>query len=459
MAGIGFELGKLLKEGSFRSVIRAYGLTTFIGSGPGILIIFALGVVCFFSVFAIPTPIIVRQFLAIIIYLFSSSMLISSFLQYTFFRFVADKVFLKEFDLITPNFIGVLFVQLAISLCVSLPLAFYFFAHYSLNLKVLILCNFNLLSMIWISTVLLTGLKSYRQIIWAFALGYMTMIITHFVFEQRQNDIVFLLFEFLLAQSVLFLLLLYAILDFYPTHQLIQFEFLKKNNFYFSLVFANFFYTLGFWIDKYLFWFNHHTSYVIFSPLRISPIYDLPMFIAFLSTIPALAIFMLRMESRFAMIYPTVMETIFKRKNLSEIEAVCNQLVISGRDALYSLLKTQSCAIIMLFLLSSYLFEKFELVPIYWNILFVLVIGAGLNAVLWALLSFLFYMTKYKQAVYVSLVFLISNFTFTLLSFYAGPWYFGYGYSFSLLLSIACALTVLNTDFKDIGYSTFMMTD
>ena len=459
MAGIGFELVKLLRKGSYRSLLHAYGLTALIGAGPGLLIIFGLGVVCFFTLFAIPTPLTVRQFLAIIIYLFSGSMIVGSFLQYTFFRFVADIVFLKEFERITPNFIGVLFLQVIISLGVSLPTVLYFFAQYTAGLKILLVSNFILLSMIGCSTVLLTGLKSYRRIILAFAFGYSVMIIVHFMFEQRQNDVTFLLFEFLLAQLTLFVLLLHAILDFYPTHQLIQFEFLNKKHFYYSLVFANFFYTFGFWIDKYLFWFHQDASFAIFPPLRTSAVYDLPMFIAFFTTIPALAVFMLHMESKFALIYPQIMEAIFKHKNLAEIEVVCDALVISGRDAIYSLLKTQACVIVTMFLLSSWIFESYDLLPISWNVLFVLIIGTSLNAVLWALLSILYYMTKYLQALYISLVFICSNFVFTLISLYAGPWYFGYGYSFSTLLSVACALTLLNRNFKDILYSTFMMTD
>ena len=196
MAGIGFELVKLLKKNNYGGLLRAYGLTTLIGSGPGLLILFSLGVICFFTFFAIPTLATVRQFLVIIIYLFSGSMIISSFLQYTFTRFVADLEFLKKFECITPNFFGVLLIQIMVSLSFVLPVVFYFFSDYSIILKILLVSTFNILTLIWISTVLLTGAKSYRRIIWAFILGYSTMIIVHFSFEQKQNDVIFLLFEF-----------------------------------------------------------------------------------------------------------------------------------------------------------------------------------------------------------------------------------------------------------------------
>ena len=459
MAGIGFELVRLLNKNNYSGLLRAYGLTALIGAGPGLLIMFSLGIVCFFTLFTTPTSMIVRQFLVIVIYLFSSSMIISSFLQYTFFRFIADTVFLKKFELITPNFMGVLLLQFMASLCFSLPVVLYFFSEYSIILKILLISSFVVLSLIWISTVLLTGFKSYRRIIWAFVLGYTSMIMVHFSFEQMQNDVAFLLFEFLLAQCVLFVCLLHSIINYYPTNVLIKFDFLKRENLYYTLVFANFFYNLGFWIDKYLFWYNQNTGYDIFPPLHSSPIYDLPLFISSLTMLPGAAIFMLKLESSFSLIYPKVMDTIFRRKTLAEIDAVCNELVLSGRDAIYSLIKTQAAVVIIIILMAAFIFSVFNIIPIYLNLLFILIIAASLNVMLWALLSILYYMTKYLQALYVGLVFFLSNLTFTLVSLYAGPFYFGYGFSFSLLLAIIFALFFLNEDFKNIEYTAFMMTD
>ena len=459
MAGIGFELVKLLNKNNYRDLLNAYGLSTLIATGPGLLIIFSLGIVCFFAFFAIPTTVTVRVFLTIIIYLFSGSMIISAPLQYTFTRFVADLEFIKKFDLITPNYVGALLVQLIMSMCIAVPFVWYFFSDFNTLLKILLISIFALLTMICISSVLLTGVKFYRRILWAFVLGYTTMIMVHFAFEQRQNDVNFLLFEFLLAQCILFIALLFSIMDLYPTNKLIDFSFLKKANFYYTLVFANVFYALGFWIDKFLFWYNQDTGYTLLYPLRISPVYDLPAFISLLTMIPGSAVFMLQMESSFSLIYPKVMDTIFRRKTLIEIDSLCNQLIVSGRTALYRLIKTQLTVIIILFLSVFFLFSTFKILPIYLNLLLILIVGAGLNVILWALLSFLYYMTKYLHALLVCIVFFMGNFILTLLSLYLGPMYYGYGVDFSLILAIATALFLLNEDFKHIEYTAFMMVD
>ncbi|ARG97995.1 exopolysaccharide Pel transporter PelG [Legionella micdadei] len=457
MAGIGFDLLRLWKQGSYQSLMRAYTLTTMMVSGPGLFIVVSLGIVCFFTLFSTLNYLIGYQFLSVVTYLLSSSMIVSALLQYTFTRFMNDQLFSRDFKQVSPNFIGILLLQLIISIFFSIPVVFYFFSEHSLILKLLLISNFIILCMIWMSVVVLTGIKAYRLIIWGFAIGYYVMIVVHLLWGRP--DIRFLLLEFLLAQIILLFFLLYAILDYYPTNECIKFDFLKKENFYFTLVFSNFFYAIGFWVDKYLFWFNSDTGFLIFPPLRLSPLYDLPLFIAYISTIPASSVFLLQIEANFALKYPSFMQTIFQHKTLDEINAIRDELVLAGRGAVLSLFKTQTTMIIIMLLLACFLFSVLQILPIYLNLLFILLIAVGLNVILWGLLNILYYLTQYLHALYVSILFAVSNCLFTLITLHAGPYYFGYGYGFSVLLSIAFALIFINKDFKDLEYYTFMMAD
>ena len=183
------------------------------------------------------------------------------------------------------------------------------------------------------------------------------------------------------------------------------------------------------------------------------------MFIALLTMIPGIAVFMVHIESQFAVIYPKVMASIFNRQPLDEINALCDELVLSGREAIYALIKTQSVVNVVVLLSAAYIFSLLDILPIYLNLLFILTVSASLNVMLWALLSLLYYMTRYRQALYVSLVFALTNATLTLASFYAGPPYFGYGLCGSLLIASVLALVFLNENFKSFQYTTFMMTD
>ncbi|MGC8001539.1 exopolysaccharide Pel transporter PelG, partial [Salmonella enterica] len=66
-----------------------------------------------------------------------------------------------------------------------------------------------------------------------------------------------------------------------------------------SLMAIGLLYNTAIWIDKAMFWYTPETSQAIIGPLRASVIYDLPVFLAYLSIIPGMAIFLLRMETDF----------------------------------------------------------------------------------------------------------------------------------------------------------------
>jgi len=110
-------------------------------------------------------------------------------------------------------------------------------------------------------------------------------------------------------------------------------------------------------------------------------------------------------------------------------------------------------------LLASFMFSMLHILPIYLNLFFILLVASGLNVILWGLFNILYYLTQYKNTLYLSLIFLISNIVFTLISLKLGPYYYGLGYGLSSLLSIACGLVFINKDFKNLEYYTFMMVD
>ena len=66
-----------------------------------------------------------------------------------------------------------------------------------------------------------------------------------------------------------------------------------------SLVAVGLLYNLGIWADKFMFWFFPPTSQPIIGALRASLIYDLPVFLSYLSIIPGMAVFLVRIETDF----------------------------------------------------------------------------------------------------------------------------------------------------------------
>jgi hypothetical protein len=91
--------------------------------------------------------------------------------------------------------------------------------------------------------------------------------------------------------------------EFNPHRRLIAFDFLQPKSLYGTLVLTGFLYNLGIWADKLMFWAYPDTSQVIIGGLRASLIYDIPVFLSYLSIIPGMAVFLVRIETDFVEYY------------------------------------------------------------------------------------------------------------------------------------------------------------
>ncbi|MFX5521892.1 exopolysaccharide Pel transporter PelG, partial [Acinetobacter baumannii] len=84
--------------------------------------------------------------------------------------------------------------------------------------------------------------------------------------------------------------------DFSPKGRLIAFDFAERKLLYPSLVLVGLLYNVAIWADKFMFWYFPPTSEPIIGGLRASLIYDLPVFLSYLSIIPGMAVFLVRIE-------------------------------------------------------------------------------------------------------------------------------------------------------------------
>ena len=153
MAGIGFELRKLLRNGSLFGLLRAYGFAGFISSGPWVFSIFGVMITGVFSVGTVPAR-EVEQYLISVTYLMASSLILTGWVQLLFSRFVADRLFEGDRDAVLPNLLGALtLTALAAGAVGAVILAFLF--REPVVYRLLMLACFVTLCQLWIVVVLL----------------------------------------------------------------------------------------------------------------------------------------------------------------------------------------------------------------------------------------------------------------------------------------------------------------
>jgi len=121
----------------------------------------------------------------------------------------------------------------------------------------------------------------------------------------------------------------------YPSDRFIEFDFLRKKRMFMSLIWTGFFFNLGVWIDKYIFWYTPSTGIPVIGPFNASLIYDLPIFLAYLSIIPGMAVFLVRMETDFVEYYQKFYDAVREGGTLDYIHEMRDEMVSIARQGIF----------------------------------------------------------------------------------------------------------------------------
>ncbi|TAM09496.1 MAG: histidine kinase [Nevskiaceae bacterium] len=455
MAGIGFELRKLLRTQTYTGLIRSYGYAGLISSGPWVLsigVIVALGML---SLAHVQDAREVGAFQVSVTYLVAVSLILSGLAQLVYTRYVADRLYEKRADAVLPNLIGVLTLGNVIAGAFAAGVILLLFGGTPLLYRVEMFITFVTLCNIWVLTVFLAGMKNYLSILWCFVAGYGTVLVLGLAL--RPWGLVGLLGAFCIGQAILLLSLLYLVMSAYPSDRLVEWDILRSDRTYRSLIFTGFFYNLGIWVDKFMFWYDPATSIPVIGPLRASPIYDFPMFLAYLSIVPGMAVFLIRMETDFAEHYDYYYDAIRQGDTLARIEEQRGGMIDTARQGIYEIFKIQGITIAILLLLAPLIMRVVGFSDLYVPLFDIDIVGVGAQLLLLAILNTLFYLNRLILALCLCALFVAGNFVLTWLSQRLGVPFYGYGFAVSLGLVSLVGLVMLSRVFDSLTYETFML--
>ena len=454
MAGIGFRLRDLSKTGALSGLLLAYGFAGIIGSGPWVLSIVGILLIGIINIENAITPHYVGEFQISVTYLMAISLILTSPLQLMISRFFADKIYENKDEHVLPNLTGAILVVITITGTLAGICLVYLFTG-SVLYRLLMLSGLVILSTIWIVVIVLSGVRAYREILMAFLLGYGITVLA--AIELGEFGLEGLLSGFVLGQAVLLFMLLVVVFRSYSSVKFIAFDFLRGSEIYPSLAITGLLYNLAIWADKFIFWFNPQTSVAIISPLRGSQIYDLPIFLAYLSIIPGMAVFLLRMETDFAEHYKNFYDAINGGGSLKLIHELYEEMLLTIRRGFIEIFKVQGMTIVILLAIGDKLLEWVGISPFYRMLLNIDLVAVGVQVLLLAVLNVLFYFDYRKDALYLCLLCLISNVAFTILSQYLGPAFYGYGFALSVVLTTLVGMVVISRRLNSLVYRTFML--
>jgi len=456
MAGIGFELKKILKEDRLLSLAKVYGYSAILSSGPWVVSIVAILLVGFINLANYGANSDVYRFQVVITYAIAlaSSLIITGIVQLPLTRYIADLIFNHREDEILPAYFGALFLSWIIGLPLVIPFYLWMFNGQSMVFIIGVVATFLVLCGVWISSILATSLKYYNSVVWSYFIAYALIV---FVSIYAGDTIEKLIYIFFIGNAFLLVILMTLIIKSYDSTIFFKVDFFLAKNFYWTLAIAGLTYNLGAWVDKFIFWYNPATGYAVIGKLHASLVYDMPIFLAYLSIIPGMAIFFYRLEADFSEKYDLYFNSVRNGGTLKAIQTYKNDMVYIIRHAIHEIIIIQSIVDIILFLTVPYLFTYLHIPQLYLGLLYVLTIGAMLQLAFMSVLAILYYLDRRVVAMWLCIAFFVLNTVLTLLSIDMGPAMFGYGYTVSLLLVFTASVIIIRKEMDRLNYETFML--
>jgi uncharacterized membrane protein len=456
MAGIGFELRKILKEDRLLSLAKVYGYSAILSSGPWVISIIAILLVGFISIASYGANSDVYRFQVVITYAIAlaSSLIITGIIQLPFTRYVADLIFNHRDDEILPSFFGAIFSAWIIGLPFIVPFYMWMFDGQSVIFIVGTVATFLVLCAVWISSILAASLKYYNGVVWGYFVSYAIIVLA---FIYAGDTIEKLIYIFFIGNTLLLVILMTLIIKSYNSTFFLKIDFFLAKNFYWSLALAGLFYNLGAWVDKFIFWYHPATGYVVIGKLHASIVYDMPIFLAYLSILPGMAIFFFRLEADFAEKYELYYDAVRNGGTLKMIRTYRDEMVNIIRHAMHEIIIIQGIVDIILFLSAPHAFELLKIPQLYLGLFYILTIGAMLKLSFMSVLAILYYLDRKLVAMWLSIAFFVLNTVLTLLSIDMGPAMFGYGYAVSLLIVFTASIIVIRNEMDRLNYETFML--
>lgn len=454
MAGVGFELRRILRRDSYESLLRGYAYAGMISSGPWVLSILGVMSIGVLSVGRVAPSSLIVQFLVSVTYLIATSLIFTGALQLPFTRFVADRLFDREDAIVLPNLLGAVTLCTVVGGCLSSVAVTVLFDEPWIY-RILMVGCFVTLSNLWLVVIFLAGIRAYRRILRAFAAGYAVTVGAALLL--RPFGMPGLLTGFFIGQVLLLFLLFVLVLREYPGERLVAFDFLDRRKVFVSLAWTGFLFNAGIWADKLAFWFNPSTSQPVIGPLRASVVYDLPIFLAYLAIIPGMATFLVRIETDFAEYYDRFFTAVREGSTLERLFFLKDQMTYSVRQGVYEIFKVQGVTVILIFLWGERLLTAIGISTLYLPLFYVDLVAVSVQVLLLAILNVLFYLDERGVALTLSALFAVLNLSLTLLTQLLGPQFYGYGFAMAASISALTGLFWLGRRLDRLEYSTFML--
>lgn len=450
MAGIGFRLQKILENDSYTATLKAHFFSILICAGPwifSILTLFALNAFIPESI----SPFQYVYFRSVMIYVFAFSLITIGPLHFPITRYLADKLYNRESDAMVPVFN----TSLAVVMIIQLIIGSLFFggAGGTVSNRVLSVMIFITIGAIWLVMIFLTALRDYKAIASAYALGSLAAVFASLILG-KQIGLNGYLLGYWIGHAVILLLWSARIFVEFPSTRFWDWDIFRSAVRYPVLIWTGFFYNLALWIDKIIFWASPH-AFSVTERLRTYAGYDNAAFFAYLTIIPALSLFMIRIETDFYFHYRKYYMRISAKAPLSGILRARKAISLSLKFSTMQLIRFQAPVSLAVIAFAPELAEVLKMSSASIPTFRIMVAGAFLHSFLLMTFIIILYFDFQKMAMVCAALFCVLNGLFSYITTMLPAQYFGYGYFFSALICLTISYYWLDSRIRNLEFHTF----
>ncbi len=451
MAGIGFELRKLIERDDLLGITESYGYATLAAAGPWLFTIVSLAAI-FFLASPANSPRELAVFRTVIVYNFSFSLVLTAPGAIVITRYVADSIYARDVREVSGSMLG----GLLLTYGVTAPFAAFLYvrAHLDAPTRAAALLNLLLLAGIWLVSVFLTALKDYRALVVSFGGGMLLATAGAAIFSIPWG-VAGTLHGFNLGLALILFTLAARIFAEYSTRPGRPFAFLPYFRTHWDLALAALTYNLAIWADKWLMWMAPEREHLSIGFVSY-PDYESAMFLAYLSVVPSMAAFVLSIETGFFEQYRRFYGDIQRHAAYGSIESNLRELIqeFLGGARTFVVLQGSVCVAGILVLpqfLAGIGISFSQLGMIRLGLL-----GAFFHSGFLFLMILLAYFDARRAALALAALFLAANAVLTWVSLKLGFRFYGYGYFLSALIAFAAAFITTDYFLRRLPYQTFI---
>ncbi len=452
MAGIGFVLRKMSQQDNLSGWIRAHINSVILATGPWIFTILA-----FWFIRVTVAPFMDSEesvdFMTIIIYNFSFSSIFCGLINLVATRYIADCIYRKD----TSSIPSMMITIVLLTLLTQTPLAIWFYFKV-LNLgkyvALFAVMNYLIVSMIWLTSIFLTTIKNYNAVTFAFGSGLILGTGAAYglgCFYALSG----VMGGFNIGLGCCLALLMACILSEYPYPLKLSWSIILYMKRYWILILSGFAYNMALWIDKLIMWFAPDSS-LLESGIRVNFNYDSAMFMAYLSIIPALGVFMFSLETNFHEKWITFYNDINNKANFAQIKQNQIDLIDSVKRGINSFVAFQGFFTLILILTAPELLHLIGVSMLRLGAFRFGLAGVFFHMLVLFLTIILSYFDCKRSILLIQTTFFVFNGVLTYLAMQTDFVYYGIGYMIAAMITFAVAAVITIRELKLLPYHSFV---